>query len=48
MDEACITKDKAERYKAGLANLIENTPEFRSSIESTTKSMENYRIRFSM
>lgn len=48
MNLSCISPAKAEAYRQGLSQLVEHNPEFKSSIESTTKSMDNYRKRFSL
>lgn len=42
-----INDETSEKFKSGFIQLCQEDTDFRSSIESTTKSIDNYRIRFS-
>lgn len=45
LDPRVATTDAKERFRDGFMKLCEDS-DFRSSIESTTKTLENYQIRF--
>jgi len=45
LDPSIVNFDSAKRYRNALFELIKD-PDFSSSLEATTKSLERYRIRF--
>lgn len=46
LDLALINPTSSSKFLGGYIELCQEDPEFRFSIESTTKSLENYHIRF--
>jgi len=48
MEDLVFQNEETEKYLLGLRKILENNTEFRQSIESTTKSMERYKARYSI
>ncbi|EON77538.1 hypothetical protein ADIS_1941 [Lunatimonas lonarensis] len=41
-----INENTIDKFKIGFINLCQNDSEFRSSVESSTKNIDSYRVRF--
>ena len=46
LDRQLINADTMGKFKSGFISLCQEDKEFRSSVESSTKNIDNYRIRF--
>jgi hypothetical protein len=46
LDRQLINADTMGKFKSGFISLCQGDKEFRSSVESSTKNIDNYRIRF--
>lgn len=46
LKRSLINEDTIEKFKNGFVKLCQEDKEFRSSVESSTKNIDNYRIRF--
>lgn len=46
LDRSLINEDTIRKFRSAFINLCQEDKEFRSSIESSTKNIDNYRIRF--
>ena len=46
LDRSLINADTIGKFRSAFINLCQEDKEFRSSVESSTKNIDNYRIRF--
>jgi uncharacterized protein with ParB-like and HNH nuclease domain len=46
LESSAINTDSVSKFKNGFIKLCQDDKEFRSSVESSTKNIDNYRIRF--